>query len=37
MNKLNDLLDKLLYWFLLIIFILGLGLLIKILFFGGIK
>ncbi len=37
MNKINDLLDKILYWILLIILILGLGILIKIMFFGGVK
>jgi hypothetical protein len=37
MGKINDLLDKLLYWILLIIFLLGIGILIKMLFFGGIK
>ncbi len=37
MKKINDLLDKILYWILLIILILGLGILIKIIFFGGVK
>lgn len=37
MMKMENLLDKLLYWILFIIIILGVGILIKILFFGGIK
>lgn len=37
MMKINEILDRILYWILFIILILGLGILIKIMFFGGVK